>query len=1170
MKKISGTFIKFAESATSELYLDIDKLNSNENVVVKTYDDISTNSISNIYTNMSDSKIVEPALKDIVSNLGTDLWVDVFVENGKLPYDVYEQIKDKLVFTLEVDTPPDESAEVDDFTEIKSVEARIAATKAYTKPELRERIKDRIMAGSRGGKPGQWSARKAQLLALEYRRAGGKYKGRKKKGQRSLDKWTREEWTTSDGKPAIRESGTTRYLPKKAWSKLSPAERRATNRKKREASTRGIQFVANTRKARRAGRSARRVKTYALEKRVQFPFKATPEQAALLIKSLTRPELVFIPSLDDDLGFKTIRKPRDGDGDGFTTNPVTRQDNMPVIPDMPDEDEGAQALRELKESLGIYDSPRREQRGRNAWMFDRPQPREPEAEEMESDDPIKAPRRRARIEGVSAADWIGLESMVADIAPLIEKNNLQHRERGRLARLQRALRNTKFSGSQGGLDLEVNPELVKRFVKGLEVLDGIGQLDDKLKNLLASLKRLQRYDAIQQLPEAGTKSLESSGIEVKILGRRAGRRATRGVRRMFEEVAFDGDNDGFITNPFTGKDEIPWNKAEETREEAIERFFRDPKNRAGGRRFRRIGDMIGGITKRNVAKASNDRVRQRSKLQDEGRKMFSLPAQGSSDPTGMSASERLQNLITNMNASSIKDRNNAEEVLLAVGAVSAAVRDDFGDLKSVNDYVNAFASKGIKAKIKPPPNFGHADELSIAERSALDHILYFVGENVTDPDKLRLKIAFNDGNGQAFTQPYLPTSLGMVNEFTDMLDKRKMKIVLPLPNSAGTEQGVLMDTVISQSMKSVLAQSIADGDSPEITMQKVDVVRQSLTSVHELGHFFNIMKGFDDYFNNKTAQQVEDEVADRIYNQYDETIEGFTAIIGSLQVMKAMQADAVAAQIMAELRQLEEVRTIFAASGQSTESIDSAIADGRQLLDRAMDSLVDYVADISKHPELAQRVFMLRQDSDGNTVFAGIRPDAQEEIAKAAFDGFERVLLADLGKSVTEKEMGLDLSTPDWYDQYKDYFSTSMIPPSDMLDGNQLVIESPEYRAAELARRFKMTALHQLVSQKEQGNLTEEEWDQFRSILKYISSYAKDKHSWYNGQASGGIPLSVEGIAEAFTATFLGLPIDPKNKVGGQQIFGKLLQWMNVMAVGPTPIASSDFSVDDIIGDGSE
>tara|TARA_R100001079_G_scaffold89484_1_gene52057 strand:- start:463 stop:672 length:210 start_codon:yes stop_codon:yes gene_type:complete len=46
----------------------------------------------------------------------------------------------------------------------------------YTKPELRKRIFNRIKAGSKGGRPGQWSARKAQMLAMAYKKAGGGYK----------------------------------------------------------------------------------------------------------------------------------------------------------------------------------------------------------------------------------------------------------------------------------------------------------------------------------------------------------------------------------------------------------------------------------------------------------------------------------------------------------------------------------------------------------------------------------------------------------------------------------------------------------------------------------------------------------------------------------------------------------------------------------------------------------------------------------------------------------------------------------------------------------------------------------------------------------------------------------------------------------------------------------
>lgn len=46
----------------------------------------------------------------------------------------------------------------------------------YTKPSLRKQIFERIKAGSKGGAPGQWSARKSQLLAREYKASGGGYK----------------------------------------------------------------------------------------------------------------------------------------------------------------------------------------------------------------------------------------------------------------------------------------------------------------------------------------------------------------------------------------------------------------------------------------------------------------------------------------------------------------------------------------------------------------------------------------------------------------------------------------------------------------------------------------------------------------------------------------------------------------------------------------------------------------------------------------------------------------------------------------------------------------------------------------------------------------------------------------------------------------------------------
>jgi hypothetical protein len=137
----------------------------------------------------------------------------------------------------------------------------------YTKPELRERIKKKIVAGDKGGSPGQWSARKAQLLAQEYEKEGGGYKQGPNPAQKSLKKWEDEHWTTSDGKQARRSGGTTRYLPEKAWEKLSATEKKATNKKKQEGSQKGKQFVSNTPAAAKARKKVTKTTTAAAKKK---------------------------------------------------------------------------------------------------------------------------------------------------------------------------------------------------------------------------------------------------------------------------------------------------------------------------------------------------------------------------------------------------------------------------------------------------------------------------------------------------------------------------------------------------------------------------------------------------------------------------------------------------------------------------------------------------------------------------------------------------------------------------------------------------------------------------------------------------------------------------------------------------------------------------------------
>ncbi len=58
----------------------------------------------------------------------------------------------------------------------KKVKSTVNKAGNYTKPTMRKRLFNSIKAGTKGGKAGQWSARKAQLLAKEYKAKGGGYK----------------------------------------------------------------------------------------------------------------------------------------------------------------------------------------------------------------------------------------------------------------------------------------------------------------------------------------------------------------------------------------------------------------------------------------------------------------------------------------------------------------------------------------------------------------------------------------------------------------------------------------------------------------------------------------------------------------------------------------------------------------------------------------------------------------------------------------------------------------------------------------------------------------------------------------------------------------------------------------------------------------------------------
>ncbi len=100
-------------------------------------------------------------------------------------------------------------------------------------PELWEKIKKEITESDKGGDPGQWSARKAQMSVQEYKKRGGGYEDRgPDQDDTDLHQWTEEDWGTKSGE-ASGDTGE-RYLPRKVRMLLTEDEYARSTRKKRD------------------------------------------------------------------------------------------------------------------------------------------------------------------------------------------------------------------------------------------------------------------------------------------------------------------------------------------------------------------------------------------------------------------------------------------------------------------------------------------------------------------------------------------------------------------------------------------------------------------------------------------------------------------------------------------------------------------------------------------------------------------------------------------------------------------------------------------------------------------------------------------------------------------------------------------------------------------------
>jgi hypothetical protein len=121
-----------------------------------------------------------------------------------------------------------------------------------------EKLWEKAKAEAKAKMGGKHSARAMQLAGKIYKDKGGGYTGEKTKAQKSLSKWTKQEWTTKSGKPSTQgpEATGERYLPKKAIKALSDTEYKRTSAAKRAGTKAGKQFVSQPKEI------AKKVKPY--------------------------------------------------------------------------------------------------------------------------------------------------------------------------------------------------------------------------------------------------------------------------------------------------------------------------------------------------------------------------------------------------------------------------------------------------------------------------------------------------------------------------------------------------------------------------------------------------------------------------------------------------------------------------------------------------------------------------------------------------------------------------------------------------------------------------------------------------------------------------------------------------------------------------------------------
>lgn len=664
---------------------------------------------------------------------------------------------------------------------------------------------------------------------------------------------------------------------------------------------------------------------------------------------------------------------------------------------------------------------------------------------------------------------------------------------------------------QVGADVEIDltEDEMKRFSKGIESLMEISEelsddyetiksdFLDELRKKLGSYRNFSRLDTIEK------KSLDIGGSPIELKAQ-FGRRARRAIRKIIKKPDFDGDGDGFITNPRTGRDDLP-----------ITAVSKAPK--AVAPKKRTLFDSFLSRSQKGNAPLS-----------------YLSPkwSNASSDPNNDSSwAGRLKAMMSQyLDNDLVKDRPWAP-IAIRFAEIESILEQRFGKLETPKQIKDAFKTALPTVDVRFQISDSALEDLPT--RGEMLGYLYMITQMPDHWSSARKLIieplpdSAPKGSSGSYAIPKIKRKL-LDDKFrpfaSTRLDIHLMPGQILLGDDGLHEKAMLNDTIPGQLVKAYLSHikdtnAIEDGIISEEDVYKTAALLHSIsTAVHESGHVAHYLRA-SMFTGTETEKEVQELIADTMTDQED-----------------VLKKSSVRSYFSRELSQglslLQLVVHAFSYEDDDGNMMPGDIGKVQEAYFAATDP--DEEEMLGKLLETWVNSPFLQTGLLPMYIFNGPDTEERANLLSIMQSGYSD---SALGQLMWGKDGKSDFSERLWDDLfgYGKSLGIGYGPDGDSAD------EVREAIATDGLTQVS-EAVNYLLESRMWDDLSEGEIAVLRANWKYLSKYAKDKNSFYLDRSGIARP-SVEGVAEAMTARIFGLSFIKQNPEA-EAALNKLFKWL--------------------------